>query len=87
MNLVYNDTIKILRDMDEKQLIEMFHDIGDLQLIERIVDCATHFLTEQECEKCDGIADTNQKSDYEDWKSQDDAQRCRDIQSDNRSPY
>lgn len=72
---------KVLRNMDEKQLIELFHDLEDLETVERIADCAYHFVENFHVE-CEEIAKSlDEKSDEQDWKEQDDAQRYRDIKS------
>lgn len=67
-----------LKSMDEKQLLELFHDIEDIEVVERIADCAFHFVENFEAEVDDIV---NGKSDEQDWKEQDDAQRYRDIKS------
>jgi len=75
----YAMTLETLKNMDEKQMIEMFHDIGDLKVVERIADTAYHFVENYVDPEEDEA--TNEKSDYEDWKEQDDAQRYADIKS------
>lgn len=39
---------KMLKAMDEKQLLEMFHDMDDIAAIERIADAAYHFVENYE---------------------------------------
>lgn len=63
--------------MDEKQLIELFRDMDDLLAVDRIAYCANHYLNSEE----------GGDMERDDNKDQDDAQRCRDIQSENRRPY
>ena len=84
------EVMKVLKSMDEKQLLAMFHDMEDIEAVERIADCAYHFTEnyeapDQECESADPCPCN--KSDEQDWKDQDDAQRYRDIQSENKRPY
>jgi len=84
--------IKILKSMDEKQLLELFHDIGDISTIERIADCAYHFVENYETEKDKrnnirsrqldaDLKSGKYRSEEADWKEQDDLQRYRDIKS------
>lgn len=75
-------TLETLKNMDEKQLLEMFHDMEDVAAVERIAECAYHFVENYVDPEEDEA--TNEKSDYEDWKEQDDAQRYRDIKSTQR---
>lgn len=64
-----------LKSMDEKQLLEMFHDIEEIEIVQRISDAAYHF--------CENYEDPEEKGEHEwvDWKRQDDAQRYADIKS------
>lgn len=75
----YVVTVKTLRTADEKILLEMFHDIEDIEIIERIADCAAYFV-----ENFDRTVEevVNDKSEVEDWKHQDDARRYNDYKSD-----
>lgn len=71
----YAKLIEKLKSMDEKQLVELFHDIEDIKTIERIADVAYHFVENYE--------EPEEEGEHEsvDWKRQDDAQRYRDIKS------
>ena len=44
----YDDLVKMLKSMDEKQLIELFHDMEDVKAVERIADCAFSFVENYE---------------------------------------
>lgn len=68
--------IRRLKTMDEKQLLELFYDIDDIEIVERISDCANHFINSQVAEAIKNHLD---KPEQEDWKELDDAQRLRDI--------
>src|ERR1700689_86371 len=68
--------IKLLKIMEDKQLLEMFHDIDDIKIVQRIADCAWHFVETFE-EEIENIV--NGKSEYEEWREDDDHQRYRDI--------
>jgi hypothetical protein len=69
----YAMTLETLKNMDEKQLLEMFHDMDNEDAVERIMDCAKHFLYGK-CGRCN-----NEKTQDEDAKEIDDARRLRDI--------
>lgn len=45
MNNIEN-VVSILKLLDERQLLELFHEIEDLECIERIADCAYQFIEE-----------------------------------------
>lgn len=45
---LYQAMINRLKKMDEKQLLELFHDLEDLAVVERIADCAYHFVENYE---------------------------------------
>lgn len=87
---MYAITLDTLKNMDKEMLIEMLFDMEDIAAVQRIADAANSYL-----ESCEGneeeseIEDSkcNEKSEYEDCKEQDDAQRYRDVQAENRSPY
>ena len=78
MSGLYAPMLARLKNMDEKQLLELFHDLEDLEVVERIADCANHYVENFE-QQVDNIV--HGKTEYEDWKEQDDAQRYRDIKS------
>jgi hypothetical protein len=65
-----------LKLMDEAQLLELFHDIGNVQQVERISIAANHFVDnyeepEKEGENEDEInRSCDYKSRYDDWKSE-----------------
>jgi len=44
MNSDYTATIRILKTMDEKQLYELFHDLGDIRIVESIAEAAYKFV-------------------------------------------
>jgi len=97
----YSITIQTLKTLDEKQLLEMFHDINDIEIIERINYAAQEFIGEKcflckkigiyggvpvkadyicVCKECfDNESTSNEKSDFQDAKEIDDAQRYRDL--------
>ena len=84
---------KVLKNMDEKQLVELFHDLEDIEAVERIADVAYHFVEnyvlDEECQ-CDckekdfmckkGTCTYKDKSQYAEAKEVDDLQRYRDSQ-------
>ena len=45
--------VKILKSMTESQLLELFHDIEDIEAVQRIADCAQHFLDKSYCDFCE----------------------------------
>lgn len=71
----YVEMLKKIKAMDEKQLLELFHDIEDIEAVQRIADTAYHF--------CENYVDPEEEGEHEwvDWKRQDDAQRYADIKS------
>lgn len=77
----YQITIETLKSMDDKQLVGLFHDIKDIQLVQRIADCAYHFTENYDYASQEDYDRLNGKSDEQDWKEQDDLQRRRDINS------
>ena len=40
----YQYMVKLLKNMDERQLLELFADVKDEDAIERIIDCAKEYL-------------------------------------------
>ena len=84
---VYQLMLKKLKTKDDKQLLEMLHDLDDLQLVERIGDCAAHYLDSLEGNdtheyNCYGV-----KTEAEDAKELDDQQRYNDVTTCDRRPY
>jgi gluconate kinase len=75
--LAYEITFSTLRKLDEKQLIELFHDIDDLNVIERIADTAYHFVDTHELDECK--PDLDELSDDEDALEVDNARRAREL--------
>lgn len=76
----YTKMLKQLAAMDAGQLSEMFHDLvceDGLECVQKIFNTAETFLA-----KCEG-SDLEGESEEVDWKRQDDAQRAREIKSDN----
>ncbi len=41
---IYNNMLVRLRAMDEIQFLELFHDIDDEKVLERMISCAFYFL-------------------------------------------
>jgi len=76
-NLYMNLIIK-LKSMDEKQLLELCHDIEDIDVIDKIANCFDYYA-----ENFDRTVDeiVEGKSELEDWKHQDDALRYLDYKS------
>jgi hypothetical protein len=75
-NEIYRFLCLALITMDESQLIELFHDLEDLETVQRIADTAYNFLESREGSD---ICGEHGKSEYEEWKEQDDKQRYNDI--------
>lgn len=46
----YKVLVATLYTLDEKQLLELFHDINDVACVERIADCAYQFVEAKEVE-------------------------------------
>lgn len=44
MNDLYPEMVKWLCLLDEKELLELFHDMNDPSAVERIADCAYNFV-------------------------------------------
>ena len=60
------ETIKLLRTMDTDQLIEMFMDLADSQLLEDIKDAATFVIDAyKEMEEREAEVDDNVDPDHE----------------------
>lgn len=81
------DVHDVVGVMDEKQLIELFHDIVadfGIAAVERIADTAYYFIDDV-YEWRD--VETNRISDDEDARQVDDARRAREYEIDNRKPY
>jgi hypothetical protein len=68
----YDLVVSHLKSMNESQLLELFFDLDDIETVERIADCAKHWV--EGCEACDPI-------ELNDAKHIDDAQRYLDIKS------
>jgi hypothetical protein len=81
----YQEMIKKLKAMDEKQLLELFHDIEDIATVERIADCAYHFVENHTWEEL-GVKN-NEKSEQEDAQELDDSRRYSEWKSDQNRPY
>lgn len=73
---LYLNMLHKLKNMDEKQLVELFHDLESIEAVERIADCAYHFV-----ENYDYEGAQTDISDEQDAKEVDDAERYRDIKS------
>lgn len=70
-----------LKTMDESQLIELFHDLEDIEAVKRIAYTAQNFCENNALPEPEFDEVSNETSDYQDWKQLDDAQRYRDIKS------
>lgn len=81
----YSDLMKALKTMDEKQLLELFHDLESIKTVERIADCAYQYL--ENCEGSDIDENATEQSEQEEWKDADDEQRIADIKSTERSIF
>jgi hypothetical protein len=87
MNSDYTATLRILKTMDEKQLYELFHDLGDIKIVENIVEAAYKFVDVWADERIKEYGLASIKTCNEvvaeelDWKHQDDARRYLDIKS------
>jgi len=78
-NYHYLDTLERLKRLDENQLVELFHDLDDVNAVIRIIRSAVNYLASNPEEEA-----TSNK-DYDDWRARDDAQRYRDVKSTNES--
>ena len=72
----YLAMLKRLELMNKKELIELFHDMENIESIKRISEAASSFL-----ENYVHPDDDQCEHEWVDWKRQDDAQRYRDIKS------
>ena len=78
MNMTpYQQAFKLLNEMTEDQLIELFHDMS-IQAVERIADIAYRYI---ENWADDTIRNQESISDWEEWKDVDDSQRLKDVKS------
>ena len=77
----YKALIEMLRMADDRQLVDLMYDIGDVSIVDRIAGCAYHYVEHYDSVECENIFD-----DTKDQKQADDAQRGRDIKS-NERPY
>lgn len=73
----YINLIKRLKVMDEKQLLELFHDLNDDEAVDRIGDCAGYYLKHKEDDSATPY--TSEISDEEDAISVDNARRHREL--------
>ena len=71
---------RVLKNMDEKQLLELFHDIDDIEAVQRIADCAYHHVENFERE-VEEIVNPKSYSEFKEWEEQDNAQRYADIKA------
>jgi len=76
----YRMILQKLSNMDEKQIIELLHDLTDsdgsgLRIVEKISNCAVKFLDDYE------PPSNGEESEWTELKRQDDAQRYQDIKS------
>ncbi len=80
--MTYEETIKMLAVLDESQLIQLFHDVcakSNVAHIERIADCAYHYI--------ENVYEEKEISDDEDARQVDDLCRAHEYRSDSRRPY
>lgn len=68
-----------LKKISEKDLLLLFADIDDIEVIEKISECAFHFIVKYENEF--EMHTRKEKSEYQDAKELDDKQRYQDIKS------
>lgn len=84
MDNLYNNMCFKLRTMDEKQLLELWHDVGDIDAIQRISDTAYHFTENYDYEatgSSEHVMDASHYLDVSDEKQVDDSQRLKDIKA------
>jgi len=62
--------------MDEKQLLEMFHDLEDITAVQRICDCAYHYTENFDYEVDKAMSEI---SDEQDAINVDEARRAREL--------
>lgn len=79
----YTYIIQVLKTMDKKQLLELFHDIDDIEIVQKISECAYQFV--ENFEPCDPIELKRDISDDEDARQIDDSRRYREWKSDQRN--
>lgn len=65
---------KLLKNMDEKQLTELFHDIDDIDALHRIYSCAYQLFIQSKLKP-------HEKPEDAEHKAQDDRDRAADINS------
>ena len=68
---------KCLKNMDEKQLLELWHDIGNIDAIQRIADTAYEYTENYDYENVDNIEPSI--SDEQDAINVDNARRAREA--------
>lgn len=79
----YQLFIKVLKNMDENQLSELFYDLDDFAQVELIGYAADKFVENYLLK----VEETHGKSEYQEAKEIDDSNRYREIKSDNKRPY
>jgi hypothetical protein len=76
MDVIYNNMIQKLKAMDEKQLLELWHDIDDVAAVQRICDTSYEYTENFDYNAADrDIDDTYMRELIDD----DNAQRARDC--------
>ena len=83
----YDHSLELIKSMTPSQLRAFILDIDCIDTIELIAETSFYILKEYESEVANKKSTVDEIDEQEDWKEQDDAQRYRDIQSDNRRPY
>jgi len=71
----YLKLVKTLKTYDTKQLLELFHDINDIDWVENLHATTGYYISNYE--------PIGQQSEYSEWKETDDARRLREIRSEN----
>jgi len=72
-------TIAILESMNQEQLLELFSEIQPLAQLALIASCAV------QCYETELFSD--EESELNDWRNQDNDERARDIRISNERPY
>lgn len=95
MTELYKKMLDTLRCMDEKQLLELFHDISELEVVERIADGAYKFIEHMiyvvPARKSFEVSQINNPeswdNDCNEHKEADDARRHREHEESERRNY
>ena len=52
---IYQQMLFTLKALEDDELVEVFHDIDDVETIEKIRDCADYFLREVQASESEGV--------------------------------